>query len=49
MIDYSKFEILEQVIEVFCRAYLNTDNLQFAIYAIDIMHRIIEVGNENRR
>ena len=47
MIDYSVFEIPEQVIEAFCRAYLNTDNLQFAIYAIDIMHQTIEAENKN--
>lgn len=47
MIDYSVFEIPEQVIEAFCRAYLNTDNLQFVIYAIDIMHQIIEAENKN--
>lgn len=46
MIDYSAFENAEQVIEAFCRAYLNTDNLQFAIYAIDIMHQIIEAENK---
>ncbi|MEN8078218.1 hypothetical protein ABFP60_14725 [Clostridioides difficile] len=47
MIDYSNFEIPEQVIEAFCKAYLNTDNLQFAIYAIDIMYRTIEAENKN--
>lgn len=47
MIDYSEFDVPEQVIEAFCRAYLDTGNLQFAIYAIEIMHQTIEAENKN--
>lgn len=36
------FENDSNIVEAFCRAYLETDHLEFAIYAISMMKTVIE-------